>query len=48
MVPLRVHGNIYGQIIGGAGPPVALLGGPVALPAPLVPTPLVLLLHKNI
>ena len=38
MVPLRVHGHIYGQIIGGGqDPPVALLGGPVAPP---VPTPL--------
>ena len=27
VVPLRVHSHIYGQIIGGARPPVALLGG---------------------
>ena len=35
IVPLHVHSHIYGQIIGGARtPPVALLGGPVAPPAP--------------
>ena len=30
-----LHGHMYGQIIGGARPPVALLGGPVPPPGPL-------------
>ena len=41
MVALRVHGHIYGQIIGDGGqaPPVALLGDQWPS-APPVPTPL--------
>ena len=34
MVPLRVHGHIYGQIIGGPGPPCCIIGGASAPPAP--------------